>query len=77
MYREIEMSRKKYYAVKLGFKTGVFFSWSECFHAIKGYSRPNFSAFYSLEEAKAFLSDPNAQVVSVNDPLHKRKARLK
>jgi ribonuclease HI len=70
------MSKKKYYAVKAGFKTGVFFSWSECFYAIKGFSKPIFSAFYTLEEAKAFVSDPNAQVISANDPLHKRKAIL-
>ncbi len=71
------MSKKRYYAVRLGHKTGVFLSWSECYYAIKGYSKPDFCAFYSLEEAKAFLADPNVKVTSGNEPIQHKPPFIK
>lgn len=51
------MAKSKIYAVKKGFKTGLFYSWAECQEATKGYSGPVFKSFESEEEAKAFLED--------------------
>lgn len=51
------MAKSKIYAVKKGFKTGLFYSWVECQEATKGYSGPVFKSFESEEEAKAFLED--------------------
>lgn len=51
------MAKSKIYAVKKGFKTGLFYSWSECQEATKGYSGPVFKSFESEEEARAFLDD--------------------
>jgi ribonuclease HI len=52
------MTRKRFYAVKVGHKTGVFLTWQECYFALKDYSGPCFKIFYSLEEARAFLNEP-------------------
>ncbi len=63
----MHMSKQKYYAVKEGNNTGIFDNWMECFYAIKDYSKPSFSAFLTLEDAKAYMLDPEAKVFSEND----------
>lgn len=45
----------KYYAVKTGYKTGVFESWDECQTATKGFPNAVFNSFATKEEAEAFL----------------------
>jgi ribonuclease HI len=65
------MAKKKFYAVKVGHKTGIFSSWQECSFAIKGFSGPCFNFFFSLEEALAFLNEP------ISDALPKKPAALK
>ena len=47
----------KYYAVKVGARTGVFTSWEECQKAIDGFSGAKFKKFHSLEEAERFVYD--------------------
>jgi caulimovirus viroplasmin len=47
----------KYYAVKVGARTGVFTSWEECQKAVDGFSGAKFKKFHSLEEAKKFVYD--------------------
>lgn len=49
----------KYYAVKVGARTGVFKSWEECQKAVDGFSGAKFKKFYSLEEAERFICDDN------------------
>lgn len=46
----------KYYAVKVGARTGVFTSWEECQKAVDGFSGAKFKKFHSLEEAERFVS---------------------
>lgn len=49
----------KYYAVKVGARTGVFTSWEECQKAVDGFSGAKFKKFRSLDEAKRFIHDDN------------------
>lgn len=45
----------KYYAVKVGARTGVFTSWEECQKAVDGFPSAKFKKFHSLEEAERFV----------------------
>ena len=47
----------KYYAVKVGARTGAFTSWEECQKAVDGFSGAKFKKFHSLEEAERFVYD--------------------
>lgn len=49
----------KYYAVKVGARTGVFTSWEECQKAVDGFSGAKFKKFHSLEEAEKFVYEDN------------------
>jgi hypothetical protein len=41
----------KYYAMRRGYKQGVFFSWSKCEHHVRGFSGFEFKSFRSYQEA--------------------------
>lgn len=49
----------KYYAVKVGARTGVFTSWEECQKAVDGFPGAKFKKFRSLEEAERFVYEDN------------------
>ena len=53
------MAKKKYYAVKVGKKTGIFYSWPECEEAVKGYPGAQYKGFVSEDEAEAYLGGGN------------------
>ncbi|KAL1955643.1 hypothetical protein VTO42DRAFT_8376 [Malbranchea cinnamomea] len=46
----------KYYAVKSGFKPGVYYRWDDCLEQVKGYKGAVFQSFPTLEEANAFIA---------------------
>ncbi|KAJ5216401.1 Ribosomal protein L9/RNase H1 N-terminal [Penicillium cinerascens] len=46
----------KYYAVKNGFKPGLYYSWNDCLAQITGFKGAIFQSFPSFEEANAFLN---------------------
>lgn len=46
----------KYYAVRVGARTGVFMSWEECQKAVDGFPNAKFKKFRSLEDAERFIS---------------------
>lgn len=51
------MAKKaKVYAVRKGFKTGIFHTWAECEAVVKGFSGPEYKSFYTLAEAEAYLA---------------------
>lgn len=52
----------KYYAVKNGFKTGIFTSWEECQKQVNGYKNACFKSFSVLEDAKIYLKDEEKEV---------------
>jgi len=53
------MAKNKYYAVKLGRKTGIFNTWDECESQVKGFSGAIFRGFVTLNEAKRYLNPPS------------------
>lgn len=46
---------KKFYAVKKGFKKGIFKTWNECKKQVDGYSGAVYKAFTNYEEAYEFI----------------------
>ena len=46
---------RKYYAVRRGFRTGIFTSWPECNDAVKGFSGAEFRGFRSRHDAVQYL----------------------
>lgn len=46
---------KKFYAVRKGKETGIFYSWSDCEKQVKGYSGAEYKSFKIKEEAMAYL----------------------
>ena len=49
--------KKKYYAVKKGYKTGIFESWDECKKQVIGYSGAIYKSFEVLNEALEYLGE--------------------
>ena len=49
------MAKKKFYAVRKGYKTGVFLTWTECSKQISGYKGAEFKSFPTMEEAENFV----------------------
>lgn len=47
----------KFYAVKKGLQTGIFYSWPDCQKAVKGYSGAQYKSFKTLEEANEYLEE--------------------
>ena len=48
--------KKEYYAVRKGWKTGIFRTWDECKRNTSGYSGAQFKGFATLEEAESFMN---------------------
>lgn len=46
---------KKFYAVKKGFKIGIFENWDDCKKQINGFSGAVYKSFKTLNEAQSFL----------------------
>jgi hypothetical protein len=53
---------KKYYAVKIGHKPGIFESWAECEAQTKGFGGAIFQSFKSLEQAEIWLNESSNQL---------------
>lgn len=51
------MPAKKYYAVKVGVKPGIYTDWDTTANMVKGYSGSIYKSFKTLAEAKKFLGD--------------------
>ena len=49
------MAKKKFYAVRKGYKTGIFETWAECQKATSGFSGAEFMSFLTREGAQAYL----------------------
>ena len=47
----------KYYAVRKGFKTGIFTTWDECQSYVHGFSNAEFKSFSSESEAREYLNN--------------------
>ena len=53
------MSKKKYYAVKVGKTPGIYFTWDDCSKQVTGYKGAKYKSFLTVEEALAFIGDDN------------------
>lgn len=51
------MGKKNYYAVKQGFKVGIFNNWSECLASVKGYKGAVYKGFETEAEALEWLKE--------------------
>jgi ribonuclease HI len=49
--------KKKYYAVQIGRKPGIYETWDECKEQTHKFEGAKFKSFESLEEAKAFVNN--------------------
>ena len=62
------MANKKVYAVKKGFKTGLFDTWAECEKQVKGFPGALFKSFTTKEEALQYLDEtPIKEVKTVEE----------
>ncbi len=58
---------KKYYAVKIGLKPGIYETWDECKENVNGFPGAIYKSFKTLDEAKVFIGDENIESVNVSD----------
>jgi hypothetical protein len=49
------VGRFNYYAIKRGYKCGLFFNWPDCERQVRGYSGTQFKGFHRKEEAENYL----------------------
>lgn len=56
----------KYYAVRKGRRTGVFYNWNDCSDSIKGYSGAEYKSFPTEREALEFLNNATSDYVDFN-----------
>ena len=61
------MTKTKFYAVKAGYKPGIYTSWKAAFDQVNGFNSAEFKLFNTRKEAEKFISKCNDE-----DP--KRKA---
>lgn len=47
----------KFYAVKVGLKTGIFETWDECQKLVTGFKGAKYKSFKTKEEAEAYLNE--------------------
>lgn len=74
--RKLNMSKKKYYAVKVGKTPGIYLTWADCSAQVTGYKGAKFKSFPTVEEALEFIGDNNIKGVKKEDTL-KSKAPSK
>lgn len=60
------MSKKKFYAVRKGKKTGIFNTWDECKEQVNGYSGAEYKSFTTKEEANEYIG-LNKKLKVIND----------
>ena len=61
-------TKKKFYAVKKGYQTGIFSTWAECQKQTQGFKGALFKSFLSKEEAQNYLNDqPQHNISEEND----------
>ena len=61
------MSKKKYYAVKVGKTPGIYFTWDDCSAQVTGYKGAKFKSFSTIEEALEFVGDNHIKTTKKED----------
>ena len=65
--------KKKYYVVKRGHHTGVYYSWSDCQKEVSGYPGAVFKGFVTKAEAEAWYGKPIAAALKAARPALTKK----
>jgi len=60
--------KKKYYAVKEGYKIGIFETWEECHKQINGYSGAVYKSFSAKKAAKDYLTGEETETEELVKP---------
>lgn len=58
------MAKKKFYAVRVGKKQGIYKTWAECQKYTKGVPGAAFKSFATIEEAEAFINPPSTHRIA-------------
>lgn len=53
------MSKKKYYAVRVGKTPGIYFTWADCSAQVTGFKGAKYKSFPTIEEALEFIGENN------------------
>ena len=53
------MSKKKYYAVRVGKTPGIYFTWADCSAQVTGFKGAKYKSFQNIEEALEFMGETN------------------
>lgn len=65
----------KYYAVKNGYRMGIFDSWDDCRAAVEGFSGAEYKSFKTIEDAEVYLGlRKNDALPSINSAASPDKA---
>lgn len=65
------MGKPRYYAIKSGWKTGVFFTdWDVARKYVEGYSKAVYKGFNSREAAETFVGGVATQASRRNEPAY-------
>lgn len=59
-------NKKKYYAVRKGRQTGIFYDWNTCKEQINGFSGAEYKSFPSEQEAKAYIANKPKKVSDID-----------
>lgn len=70
-------TQMKYYAVKKGYKPGIYTTWEACSRQVNGYSGADFKRFYDLEDAEDFLNSTDAYTRATHASTNNKKPRQK
>lgn len=54
--------KKKYYAIRKGYETGIFDNWTQAQKLIAGFSGAEYKSFTSLEEAQEYLNSGTKEI---------------
>ena len=68
--------KKKYYVVKRGPHTGVYYSWSDCQKEVSGYPGAVFKGFVTKAEAEAWYGKPIAAALKAARPALTKKCKI-
>lgn len=68
-------TKMKYYAVKKGYKPGIYTTWEACSRQVNGYPNAVFKRFYELEEAEDFLNGTDAYMKAMGIPANNTEPR--
>ena len=51
----VNLSKKKFYVVRKGYKVGIYNTWDECKKQVNGFSGAEYKSFQTLEEANEYM----------------------